>query len=59
MYAIRSYYGRIVLVFLAILIIFYILALWLYPGAENEDYWYENGVPLLLWHIIVARNNFV
>lgn len=42
------------LISMGILVALYIASTFLYPGASDEDFWYETGVPLLTWQILAA-----
>ncbi len=42
------------IVILGVLVTTYLYSVWLYPIAKGEDYWYETGVPILLWQIMLS-----
>lgn len=39
---------------MGILIFGFLLSVWVYPAAKGEDYWYETGVPILFWQILLT-----
>ncbi len=43
-----------IVITMVILVIVYVLSVLVYPQAIKEDYWYETGVPILGWQIILS-----
>lgn len=47
-------YGKSIVFIFSLFSILYILSIVTYPYADKNDFWWETGIPILLWQVIIC-----